>query len=284
MAKPMMVIKPSKSNKSNKSNTTNKTNTSSGTLFGGKNPILMMCEYSSFTLKIIAMFMLAIGTTGISILQNGIMKLGDFSLKTLVEAVQNYGSNFWLMAGWLFSIAIMAVSLPIFAYFLIEGYKHTSSVAKYGLRLLLLALISEVPFDIAMHQSWFTMKSQNPVWGVLIGLVLIYFFEYFKKVGKVGVLLKLVVILAGLIWAFMLNISYGPAMVLLVAIFWLLDGHRVLSTILGFLVSVFHFPAPFGMLFNYWCNGKKGEGDRRIFYILYPLQLLVFGLIGKYLF
>ncbi len=83
MQKPMMVIKSNKSNKANKSKKENKANignkagTSNTTgkhmkpSKKGTNPILMLFEYNSFTLKIISMFMLAIGTTGISILQNG---------------------------------------------------------------------------------------------------------------------------------------------------------------------------------------------------------------------
>lgn len=41
---------------------------------------------------------------------------------------------------------------PIMCWFLVEGYAYTHSKWQYGLRLLLSALISELPFQLAFHR------------------------------------------------------------------------------------------------------------------------------------
>lgn len=45
---------------------------------------------------------------------------------------------------------------PVMCYFLVEGYYYTHSRKQYGQRLLLFALLSQIPFQIAFGegQSW----------------------------------------------------------------------------------------------------------------------------------
>lgn len=43
------------------------------------------------------------------------------------------------------------VSFPIFVYLIAEGFRHTKSPAKFLIRLGIFALISEIPFDMAIN-------------------------------------------------------------------------------------------------------------------------------------
>lgn len=42
------------------------------------------------------------------------------------------------------------ISFPIFAFMIVEGYFHTKNLKKYVSRLLVFAVISEIPFNLAM--------------------------------------------------------------------------------------------------------------------------------------
>ena len=46
---------------------------------------------------------------------------------------------------------------PVMCYFLVEGYFHTRSKLKYGFRLFLFAVISQIPFWLAFEQNGLNM-------------------------------------------------------------------------------------------------------------------------------
>lgn len=83
---------------------------------------------------------------------------------------------------WLTCIGRLA--FPIFAFLLVEGYFHTSNLKKYAGRLLLFALLSEIPFDLAMGSRLFYPIHQNVLWSFLISLGLIHLNEKARASGK----------------------------------------------------------------------------------------------------
>ncbi len=249
----------------------------------GKNARRIGIQYSSFTLKIIAAFCTIVGTIGVAILQNGVMKLGEYSTATLLENMQKDTDFLMLATTVILCSGIAAIAVPIYSFLLIEGYKKTSSLKKYVIRIAVLAVITEIPYDLAMQDKFFAMNSQNPVFGILIAFAMLYFLDYFEHITKFkGVILKLLIVAAAVVWATIFGVKYGITFVLVTAVLWLLEGHGVVTTFVGVIVSLLSFPAPIGFVFNYFYDGDKGEGNRKIFYILYPAQLLILGLIGKF--
>ena len=73
------------------------------------------------------------------------------------------------------------IAFPVFAFMTVEGYFHTHNLKKYMLRLLLFALISEIPFDLMYGGTWFYPIHQNVIWTLLMGLLGIHLMETVLK-------------------------------------------------------------------------------------------------------
>ena len=65
------------------------------------------------------------------------------------------------------------IAFPIFAFMIAEGYFHTSNVKKYIARLLIFAIVSEVPFDLLYGSTVIYPFHQNVLWTFLIALLAI---------------------------------------------------------------------------------------------------------------
>ena len=65
------------------------------------------------------------------------------------------------------------IAFPIFAFLLAEGCRRTSDRRRYFLRLLVWAVLSEIPFNLMYGGSIFYPFHQNVLWTFLISLALI---------------------------------------------------------------------------------------------------------------
>ncbi len=85
----------------------------------------------------------------------------------------------------------------------------TGNAWLYGLRLLVLALVCEVPYDYVVFGSAFDMHSQNPVIGLVVALIVrgILDLMYAWRTSVLKEVLTAGVIIIGLLWDFMLSIG-----------------------------------------------------------------------------
>lgn len=149
------------------------------------------------------------------------------------------------------------VAFPIFAFMAVEGYFHTGNFKKYALRMLIFAVLSEIPFDLMYGGTWFYPVHQNVIWTLLLGLLGIYLMEKARKTGKTWlyVLVCLGITLAGAILGTLGMVDYYGAGVLTVFVFYFFRGRKwwcLLGQILGL----------------YWINVELLGG------LMYPVELL----------
>ncbi len=148
------------------------------------------------------------------------------------------------------------VAFPIFAFMSVEGYFHTHNFKKYAQRMLLFAVLSEIPFDLMYGGTWFYPVHQNVIWTLLMGLLGIHLMETVRKKQKpwVYVLVSAGVVAAGGILGTLCMVDYYGVGVLTVFIFYLFRG-RKWWCLLGQLLTL------------YWVNVQMLGG------LMYPIQL-----------
>lgn len=66
------------------------------------------------------------------------------------------------------------LAFPLFAYMIAVGMQYSSNKGKYILRILLFAFISEVPYDLVVHKTAFTMSSQNVLFTFFFAMSAVY--------------------------------------------------------------------------------------------------------------
>lgn len=71
-------------------------------------------------------------------------------------------------------------NLQIFAFMVVEGSFHTHNLRQYLLRLLIWAILTEIPFDLMYGGSVFYLYHQNVIWTFLLSLLIISLIEKCK--------------------------------------------------------------------------------------------------------
>ncbi len=119
------------------------------------------------------------------------------------------------------------LAFPIFAFMIVEGYFHTSDLKKYVKRLFVFALISEIPFNLALGSRLFFPIHQNVVFSFLISIGLIHWNEKTKgsSVAK-RVAVALASIVAGSLAGLLTMVDFYHAGVLTVLAFYFFRGNK----------------------------------------------------------
>ena len=129
------------------------------------------------------------------------------------------------------------LAFPLFAFMAVEGYLHTRSLKKYLLRLLMLAVISEIPFDLLVSGSVVDPMHQNVIWTIILGLCCIRAFENIS--ADLKKILSAVVIIASLAAAIIARVDYSSAGVLTLLAFYAFRGNTVRCRLMQLLSLAF---------------------------------------------
>lgn len=202
--------------------------------------------------------------------------LSSFGLKLiaiLTMTIDHMGFILFPQALWMRGIGRLA--FPIFCFALTEGFRHTHDLKRYMWRMLVVGILSEIPFNLAESGKIFSVEHQNVFFTLLIGLIMLYYCE--KASGAV---VKAEVVIIAMFVAELLRTDYGALGVLLIAIYWFTREHKWYQALLsGGWNFLFGIPIQdagiFAILPIALYNGKKGRSTGYFFYIYYPVHLLI---------
>lgn len=204
------------------------------------------------------------------------------------------------------------LTFPIFAFMIVEGYFRTKNLKKYVLRLLIFAVISEIPFNLVMGSQLFYPIHQNVLWSFLISIGLIYLNELTKKIRRkwlriiIGIIVGCASVLVGYIIGIITFVDFYHAGILTVLVFYFFRKRKWWCYIaqavclwyinvemlggFGYEFSLFgqtHFFTRQGIallaLIPIWLyRGKQGYHSKWLqyfYYAFYPAHLLILGII-----
>ena len=120
------------------------------------------------------------------------------------------------------------ISFPLFAFLLVEGFGHTRSLKRYAGKLLLFALLSEIPWNLA-HSGKLFCSGQNVLFTLLLGLLGLWVIrDYQGGLGRKGALL-----IGLLVVSVLLDADYGCAGFGFILMLYLLRDQKLYQAVIG---------------------------------------------------
>ena len=194
-------------------------------------------------------------------------------------------------------------AFPLFVWLLVEGFFHTSSRKKYLGRMAFFALVSELPFDLALYGRP-DRQGQNVFFTLSISLVMLVFLERAmdacerkRQAGEKALLQTLAAVgtvAAPMAPAELFCVDYGGSGPLLAALFYcykrkgspgLAVSFLIFCLSMGLLTAMVEIFGIVSVPLIARYNGKRtGRGRGRLFYLFYPLHLLILygiSMLGK---
>lgn len=206
------------------------------------------------------------------------------------------------------------IAFPLYVFLIVNGFRHTSNRPRYALRLLLFAVLSQVPFALMFHHGDIFGKL-NVFFSLLMALLVIWATDELRKHRRTKYLAFVPAVLVFTLNYFgWLSSDYGAKGILLAMVFYLFEGKFILN-FFGMLLSIYYaypislafgllnllrgrayqIPAPtawqlkqlfslLSLVFIFLYNGERGALPKNPaarkavqlgFYLFYPVHLLV---------
>lgn len=251
----------------------------------------MKKELNSFHLKCICIGLMIVGIY----LQQLIYTLNE---ETILAGEQlSAGLTLTYNMGYLIYLA----AFPLAAFLLVEAAKKTSNRKKLLLRLLVTALIVELPMDMATFgiSEWKNWGlNQNYFFTLCIALGVLMAVDAIGKkltVGSMGnTISTLGVYLLGAFLSILLRTEQSSIGVLMVITLYLFYGNKMFSLVsVAALYLLFvrgttglEFVPAISILLTWLYNGEQGKTGkvaRAVFYFAFPVAYCVLGILAKVL-
>lgn len=189
---------------------------------------------------------------------------------------------------------IGSIAFPIFCFLLNEGFCYTKNKKRYIISMLVFAIISELPFDIAFFSSFSTIEGTYPFyWGyqnvfftLTFALLTLLIFEkinnsltkftpkkFFFMAGYVGVMCILVEIL---------KFDYGLQGILYVVGFYIFRQNRIYQVLIFLIIYSLttgnvptHYILSSSIIMLFYNNTRGKIKIKYWGYVFYPLHIII---------
>ncbi|MBE6951459.1 MAG: hypothetical protein E7451_09020 [Ruminococcaceae bacterium] len=237
-----------------------------------------------------AFVFLTIGTIGRSILQNQLLGMNSISGEELIASMEQNPSLMAILTVALVCKVLETCAAPLFSFLLVEGFLRTSSFERYLLRVGGVALISELPYNLAVGGKLLELNSRNPVFALFICLIMLYFFNRYAEKGIKNILMKTLIFTAAFLWCLMLHIDEGVCLVVLVCFMWAARSKSNVRSMYGFcgsmvstLFNMYYIGSCLSCIMLHRYNEERGEQNKTFNYAFYPALLLILGIIALFI-
>ncbi len=175
------------------------------------------------------------------------------------------------------------LAFPIYCFLLVEGFFHTKNVKKYLQNCFLFAILSEIPFDMAIFGQVFYSRGQNVYFTLCIGLATLMILDKLRGRAPQYVLLRVLIITLAASVGQILDVDYHWKGVLFIIMFYYVRNMQEwIRNLVGICAFAYEGTAPLAFLPIHFYNGERGRQMKYLFYAIYPIHLLIFGLIRFY--
>lgn len=237
---------------------------------------------SGNALRIWGIVFLVCGIVGRGVIQTHMLGMNGAGSEELLNILNTMPNAMTLATFSIITQIAETCAVPIFAMLLIEGMQNTSDVMTYFKRVIGIAIVSEIPFNLAFSGKLIDMESRNPVFGVALCLFMLYLWGNYSTKGKKNAFIKLLLSIVTLLWCQMLKVDHGAALVIIVSIFWVFRKNTIFFNFAGAaaamlcsLISPFYLASPMGVLAVHSYNGEKSTHTHRYNYLMYPILLII---------
>jgi hypothetical protein len=146
-------------------------------------------------------------------------------------------------------------------------------------------LLSEIPFDLAIHGKLVYIYGQNVYFSLALGLIAIGILDKFKYKYDTKYLFYRLVVIAAFAWlGQVLELDYHWKGILIIVMFYYCHNlEKWRRNIIGIVALSYAVTAPLAFIPIQLYNGTRGKQNKYFFYAIYPVHLLILGLVRIYI-
>ena len=227
--------------------------------------------------------------------------IGATLVLRMLQTMLVRNEQYYLLVGIYYTMRIIGrVAFPIYCFLLVEGAYHTRNPKKYGMRLFVGMLLSEIPFDLAFSHRGnvlFDWSSNSVMLTLLLGFFMIEAMKRWTDFRKVAVILPFYLL------AEWMHTDYGGLGILIIAVFALTRGlpQEKLYQFLGLSLVVYpgsraiigsvavnlEWFAVLALIPTFCYDGRKLNYHKAVqwgFYLFYPVHIAVLALLEVLIF